>query len=225
MLDVSFTNEYTIFGSHVHYESFDDLKERQGELYDTIKYLSCVNMNLTFLPKLPSALEVLVCNNNELVELPILPYGLKELYCVRNNLTKLPDLPDKLVSLWCQFNEIKKLPKLPDGLYTLVCDCNKITEFPIVPYGIQTIHCSYNKIKVLPYIPELVYIYNTANIRINNNPMSDIVESRYKNDLHLYMKEKKAVDEISNWFISCKYNPRYKYCRKRIENEYHELYD
>jgi len=40
-----------------------------------------------------------------------------------------------------------------------------------------------------------------------------------------YMKEKKAVDIISEWFMDCKYNPKYKFCRKRLNKEFDELYE
>jgi len=33
-------------------------------------------------------------------------------------------------------------------------------------------------------------------------------------------KERDAVNKISNWFLECKYNPQYKYCRDRLDNEY-----
>ena len=177
------------------------------------------------LPKLPTSLEVLVCNDNELVNLPMLPYNLKELYCVRNNLTSLPELPDQLVSLWCQFNKLKFLPKLPDSLYTLVCDCNELKKFPNVPYGIQTLHCSYNNINVLPYIPEIIHLSNSGSLRLNDNPMNNIITKKYKGDIKKYMKEKKAIDEISNWFMDCKYNPKYMYCQNRLKREYNDLYN
>lgn len=225
MLDVAFNKDYNIYGSNTSYKSFEDLKERQAVLYDTIRYLNCNDCNLNKLPKLPRSLEVLVCNNNNLTELPILPYGLKELYCIRNKLTKLPDLPDQLTALWCQFNKLKSLPELPDTLYTLVCDCNKLTEFPVVPIGVQTLHCSYNNIKVLPYIPKFVRLYEEGGMKFNDNPFCDFIVKRYDGNMNKYMKEKKAIDTISDWFMNCKYNPRFKYCRKRLQTEFSELYN
>ena len=31
------------------------------------------------------------------------------------------------------------------------------------------------------------------------------------------------VSKLSNWFLECKYNPKYKYCRDRVNSEYDEL--
>lgn len=224
-MDVSFSKDHTILGSHIKYKSFEDLKERQGKLYDTIRYIDCSNCKLKELPKLPNALEVLICNNNELTELPIMPFNLKTLYCTRNNLLQLPELPDQLTVLWCQFNKLKYLPKLPPELYTLICDCNNLEKFPEVSYGIQTLHCSYNNIKVLPYSHDIIHINNIGSLRINNNPISDIIDKKYKGNLRKYMKDKKAVDDICEWFMDCKYNPRYKYCRDRLKNECDSLYN
>ena len=33
-----------------------------------------------------------------------------------------------------------------------------------------------------------------------------------------------AVDKISSWFLKVKYDPSYKYCRKRVDELYHEEY-
>jgi len=231
MLDVSFSNEYMIYGLHIKYDSFEDLMNRQSELYDTIKYIDCSNNKLTKLPKLPESLEVLVCNDNNLTELPMLPLNLKNLYCTRNNLIYLPTLPNELTELWCQFNQIKLIPRLPESLETLVCDCNKIEKMPEIHYGIRTLHCSYNNIKTLKNIKDIIYINNVGSLRINNNPVTDFMNDRYKgqigqNDyINKYMKEKLAVDIISDWFTNCKYDPRYKYCRERLKNEFNDLYN
>lgn len=228
MLDVSFSSEYNICGSHVKYKSFEDLKNRQNELYDTIKYIDCSGCKLKKLPELPELLEVLVCNDNNLIELPVLPSGLKSLYCIRNNLTYLPKLPEELNELWCQFNKIKLLPRIPDSLCTLVCDCNEIEKFPNIHFGIRTLHCSYNKIRVLPNSPDLFYINNVGSLRISDNPVTDLMSKRYdksiRDHMREYMKEKEAVDIISEWFMNCKYNPKYKYCRNRLLEEHENIY-
>ena len=33
------------------------------------------------------------------------------------------------------------------------------------------------------------------------------------------------VQKIEEWFLECKYNPKYLYCQKRLKNEYNELYE
>jgi len=32
-------------------------------------------------------------------------------------------------------------------------------------------------------------------------------------------------NKIGNWFLECKYNPKYLYCRKRLMKEYDEFYN
>ncbi len=36
---------------------------------------------------------------------------------------------------------------------------------------------------------------------------------------------KRRIEKIENWFIDCKYNPEYKYCRDRVQKDYEETYD
>jgi len=37
--------------------------------------------------------------------------------------------------------------------------------------------------------------------------------------------KRKFTNKIGNWFLDCKYNPKYSYCRKRLMKEYEELYN
>ena len=39
------------------------------------------------------------------------------------------------------------------------------------------------------------------------------------------IKENKAVLKISNWFLECKYNPKYKYCKDRINKLYDDEFN
>ena len=41
---------------------------------------------------------------------------------------------------------------------------------------------------------------------------------------HENKMKKKFINKIENWFLECKYNPNYLYCRKRLMKEYGELY-
>lgn len=38
-------------------------------------------------------------------------------------------------------------------------------------------------------------------------------------------KQKISVFKISNWFLECKYNPKYKYCKDRINKMYEEEFN
>lgn len=60
--------------------------EEWKDIGDTSRPLILKNMNLDFLPELPSNLEILDCSNNKLVCLRNLPSSLKDLNCSGNNL-------------------------------------------------------------------------------------------------------------------------------------------
>jgi hypothetical protein len=34
----------------------------------------------------------------------------------------------------------------------------------------------------------------------------------------------KFANKISEWFLECKYNPKYKYCKDRLNDEYDILF-
>jgi len=38
-------------------------------------------------------------------------------------------------------------------------------------------------------------------------------------------QQKKATLQISNWFLECKYNPKYKYCKDRLNKLYDEEFN
>ena len=46
---------------------------------------------------------------------------------------------------------------------------------------------------------------------------------RYINSLPVMRKM--AVSKIENWFLECKFNPKYAYCRRRLMREYNEIFD
>ena len=47
----------------------------------------------------------------------------------------------------------------------------------------------------------------------------------YKADINLHLKYKKICNKIGEWFLECRYNPKYKYCRTRLMKEFDDLYD
>jgi len=42
--------------------------------------------------------------------------------------------------------------------------------------------------------------------------------------ISIYLKYIKVVSKIENWFLECKFNPKYKYCQNRLKREYEEIY-
>jgi Leucine-rich repeat (LRR) protein len=62
------------------------------------------DLNLKWLPRLPSNLYILNCNRNQLTILPPLPNCLRILNCYSNKLTSLPKLPNRLRELYAGNN-------------------------------------------------------------------------------------------------------------------------
>lgn len=96
------------------------------KLYD----LSCADIGLTELPKLPESLEYLVCSGNELTDVDEIG-SLSELYrldCSDNNIAELPALPEYLNELCCWNNQLTALPTLPKRLSNLYCSNNQLTS-------------------------------------------------------------------------------------------------
>ena len=62
-----------------------------------------------------------------------------------------------------------------------------------------------------------------------SNPIFDYIFKFFSGSIKKYLEHQnkiktKFVNKIGNWFIDCKYNPKYLYCRKRLMKEYDELY-
>jgi hypothetical protein len=201
--------------------SFDELLEFID--YDFISEINCSNNNLTFLPKLPVYLVTLYCSNNNLSLLPKLPPFLECLECSNNKLTSLPALPKTLMRLYTADNTLSELPVIPLKLRILHCSNNKLSKLPHIPGKVSTLNCINNNITDLPDMPENIYY-----LLYINNPISDFIYTYFKGHHRLYFDwkdsyKKKYVSKLSDWFLECKYNPKYKYCRDRINAEYNEL--
>ena len=190
-------------------------------LPDSLKYLSIIHCKkLTKLPeKLPPLLDKLICFANDLHELPMLPPNIKKIYCQNNNISALPEeLPEGLELLDIRSNNISKLPnsilntKIIDNItkdniyftHKFLCDITPLR--PILE--------NY-KITVLKKMSHSLWYDNNNNTKLTETVAYDIPK---------YVKEINAVEKIGVWFLDCKYNPKYKYCKNRLIKEYNELY-
>lgn len=213
------------------------------KLHNNIKHLSlyyCDKLNK--LPyNLPSSIETLYCQYNNLTELPDnLPSNLIELNCIRNKLIKLPDnLPSNLKRIDCSKNNLIELPdNLPIDLEKLIISKNNIKKLPYSILNTRLINkmkedynfanhlfnCDDNPLKTIleKYKMEITKKIATFGPPGPNNPGSDYNDKMF--DLERYIKELKAVETISNWFLECKYNPAYAYCRKIVNKGYNDVY-
>ena len=137
--------------------------------------------------------------------MPELPNSLLYLYCYNNILSSLPELPNLLKYFWCYSNNIFGLPELPNSLKILYCNENYLTSLPELPNS---------------------KIY----IRFYDNPIYTHIQKYFNGETKKYFEYKIKLqrifaNKIGNWFLDCKYNPKYLYCRKRLMKEYDELYN
>ena len=189
------------------YYSFDELLQLPN--YNEITHLDCYNNYLTSLPQLPNSLIELSCYNNNLTSLPELPNSLTHLNLWNDNLTNLPQLPNSLTHLHCSSNNLTNLPQLPNSLNTLICSSNNLKSLPLLP----------NSLNYLCY---------------SNNPIVGYIKKYFNDDWREYREfqhriqnriNKTFANKIGEWFLECKYNPKYRYCReKMIMKGYNELY-
>ena len=216
VFSVKFNNEKTV------HEYQDQLALMDLPNYHDITYLNCSHGNLHKLHEpLPNSLKYLICPYNKLSCLPELPSNLLSLNCEGNLLTKLPKLPDKLDTLLCGKNLLSYLPDLPDSLLELYCESNKLIYFPNLP---KRIYEEYEFVFPTIYDDGMCYYY------FKNNPIADFIVKYFNRNVHQYNIWKKKMDtkfviKIEKWFLECKYNPKYKYCRNRLKNEYNEMYN
>ena len=185
-----------------YYESFNEIVKLDN--YNDIIHIKCWNSNLSSLPELPNSLEILYCGYNILSSLPELPNSLKILKCFNNNIDRLPKLPNSLIELLCYNNNLSSLPELPNSLIYFSCNNNNLSSLPELP----------NSLNFLKYI---------------HNPIHAHICKYFDGKKEKYFEyerniKRKFSNKIGNWFLECRYNPKYMYCRKRLMKEYEELY-
>lgn len=210
------------YGIESCYKTFDELLKMSD--YDFISEINCSNNNLTFLPKLPVYLVTLDCSNNNLTELLELPPFLECLNCSNNKLDVLPEfLPNTLGWLYVSDNNLTELPILPLPLRILYCSNNKLNNLPALPRKVKYVYCINNNLTNLPDMPENLHyiIYDT-------NPIYEFIDTYFYGSKTSYFEWKDTYKKIfsnklADWFLECKYNPKYKYCRDRVNMEYDEL--
>ena len=204
------------------YNSFDDIIKLDN--YDDITYIGLKNVIPFKLPyRLPKILKQLYSSHNNLTIIPPLPNTLTLLICRHNNLSKLPKLPNSLTHLDCRHNNLSKLPKLPNSLTRLDCCHNKLINLGNrIPKNIKFLDYYHNELVTLP-----LGINKISKLKYVDNPVC--MDIFYPDPLKLYLLKKRTeiniANKIGNWFLECKYNPKYKYCRDRLKKEHTIIFD
>ena len=91
-------------------------------------------------------------------------------------------------------------------------------------WNLRNLQCSYNFIKEIPILPDSIFMF-----RYQNNPIYDFNCKYFDRNLTDYLRwkqnwEKKFVHKIENWFLECKGNPKYAYCRRYVNGMYDQDY-
>ncbi len=210
-----------------------------------LKKVLCLFNRLESCPILPKTVEILDLSGNPVKQLPKILSNIRELSCNSCELEQMVTiLPQSLKILKCSNNKMKYINYLPESLEWFDCNTNELMELPRIPHSLLYLNCSHNNIKGLPssiFFSKLCNFilysngqyqfhhakvnYNEEKLIINDNPVCEIISIHCDGRMDDYIFRKKAVDIIGNAFLEAKYNPKYKYCRERLENEFDDLYE
>lgn len=136
-----------------------------------------------------------------------------------NRLTVLPTLPKGLVKLDCSYNNLTILQTLPNSLTLLDCNHNKLTVLPTLPDCLNYLDCQDNLLQLLPTLPNsLTYT------KFHNNPVAVYIKEKCDNNLKIYYRENEIfATKLVRWYLDCRENPEYLFCRTRLDREYNAL--
>ena len=100
------------------------------------------------------------------------------------------------------------------------CEYNNLTFIPFrnsKSSRLENLLCRNNQLMVLPMTQKLT-------IYCENNPVTTYIKEFCNDDLDLYYNINTIfANKIGTWFLECKYNPKFKYCRDRVNKEYDNL--
>ena len=143
------------------------------------------------------------------------------IYCEDNDLKVLPTLPNSLEYLYCSNNNITALPNLPNSLKYLYCYNNLLILLPILPNSLQNLICSNNLLTLLPKFGDSLK-YNSYSC----NPVETYIRDKCGGNLDIYHRVNEIfATKLVRWYLDCRENPMYKFCRDRLNREYDALMD
>ena len=140
--------------------------------------------------------------------------------CQGNKLTVLPTLPNSLVYLICSSNKLSVLPAaLPNSLTHLHCSINLLILIPTLPNRLRYLDCEQNLLMFLPKFPDSL-TYKCYNY----NPVDTYIKDKYDGNLDIYHRENEIyAGKLVRWYLDCRENPIFKFCRTRLDREYDAL--
>ena len=143
------------------------------------------------------------------------------IYCQNNKLTVLPTLPHSLTHLGCSYNKLIMLPTLPISLKYLYCDHNNLAELPTLPNSLRHLDCSYNNLEFIPKFKDRLRLTFKCYI---DNPVDTYIQDKCHNNIDIYHRVNEIFSlKLVRWYLDCRENPTFKFCRDRINKEYDTL--
>ena len=130
-------------------------------------------------------------------------------------------LPKKLKHLNCAYNNIKEIPISLLNIFDNIIP-RKLGYFYFVNHMDDGHILTDNEVDSI----FTRYLYGESP-NFYSNPVYIKIFKTYRNNTRAYLEAKlfkQKATIIGDWFLECKYNPKYKYCSNRLLKEYEELY-
>lgn len=199
-----------------------NIVELPNKLPEELNMLDIKKSTIDSLPELPNSLTFLtIYNNCNIKRIDKLPEELYELKLFNlKKFVELPYIPDDVEKIYIETVPISKLQNIPNKLTYFQFHQTNIAELPLsIVWCDQVLN---DKITIIssdsPLFGRAIAEYNPST---NTDTRWGYIKHYIEKELKPIVKEKVRI--IENWFLDCKYNPKYKYCKKRLMDEYEEL--
>ena len=190
-----------------------------------LQRLELQNNQLHNLPKLPKTLIYRDIGYNYLItKIPKIPNTLETLQCEECNLREIPNIPPMLRYIKATTNYMKSIPKMPyfhtGYKHSILVMTHNIENYYVGLYPKNTVEITYTNIFGYKYKYSFSgdYLYNLFKQYSTKKPIDGHIT-------YHYFEYQESAKKIAKWFLECKYNPAYKYCRDSLQKDYIELYD
>ena len=190
---------------------------KREDVFDTEDMILIGNDKI---PKLPPKLEILKCGYNYIKELPELP---SSLIYIDATSTDLEDLPVSLQ--YCNLSGWDDTKTAFDYYFTkhnifghklrkkLKNELGQVIN-PLYNFKYSHGMCLFNWDEDMYYDHRVIKKGKPQKVKLN------LLGAMMKR-----LEQLKVVSIIENWFLECKYNPKYGYCQRRLEEQYNNIYD